>query len=51
MKIGIIGNGFVGNATMQLKCKDIEVMAYDLNPDLRPRRGRPSKKTTSDATA
>ncbi|MBR20489.1 MAG: hypothetical protein CMA64_10165 [Euryarchaeota archaeon] len=25
--------------------------AYDLNPDLRPRRGRPSKKTTSDATA
>ena len=34
MKIGIIGNGFVGNATMQLKCKDIEVMAYDLNPEL-----------------
>jgi len=25
--------------------------AYELNPDLRPRRGRPSKKTTSDATA
>ena len=34
MKIGIIGNGFVGNATMQLKCKDIDVMAYDLNPEL-----------------
>jgi hypothetical protein len=25
--------------------------AYELNPDLKPRRGRPSKKTTSDATA
>jgi len=25
--------------------------AYDLNPDLRPRRGRPAKKTTSDVKA
>ena len=33
MKIGIIGNGFVGKATCQIKCKDIEVFAYDKNPD------------------
>ena len=33
MKIGIIGNGFVGKATMQLMCKDIEIYAYDINPD------------------
>jgi len=32
MKIGIIGNGFVGKATTQLKCKDIELLAYDINP-------------------
>jgi nucleotide sugar dehydrogenase len=32
MKIGVIGNGFVGKATTQLKCKDIELLAYD-NPD------------------
>jgi UDPglucose 6-dehydrogenase len=34
MKIGIIGNGFVGKATYQLKCKDIEVVAYDIQPHL-----------------
>jgi UDP-glucuronate decarboxylase len=34
MKIGIIGNGFVGNATKQLECKDIKILAYDLNPEL-----------------
>lgn len=34
MKIGIIGNGFVGKATHQLQCKDIEVLAYDINPEL-----------------
>ena len=34
MKIGIIGNGFVGKATFQLKCKDIEILAYDINPEL-----------------
>lgn len=33
MIIGIIGNGFVGKATFQLRCDDIEVLAYDLNPD------------------
>ena len=33
MKIGIIGNGFVGKATTQLKCKDIELLAYDINPN------------------
>ena len=34
MKIGVIGNGFVGKATNQLKCKDIEIYAYDVNPEL-----------------
>jgi UDPglucose 6-dehydrogenase len=34
MKIGIIGNGFVGKATTILGCKDIEIIAYDKNPDL-----------------
>ena len=33
MIIGIIGNGFVGKATTQLKCKDIELLAYDINPE------------------
>lgn len=33
MKIGIIGNGFVGKATFQLKCSDIDIMAYDINPE------------------
>lgn len=33
MKIGVIGNGFVGKATTQLKCKDIELLAYDINPN------------------
>ena len=33
-EIGIIGNGFVGNATLQLKCNNIDVLAYDLNPKL-----------------
>jgi len=34
MKIGIIGNGFVGKATKQLLCEDIEILAYDINPKL-----------------
>ena len=33
MKLGIIGNGFVGKATTQLKCKDIQLYAYDINPN------------------
>lgn len=33
-KIGIIGNGFVGKATMTLQCDDIEVLCYDINPEL-----------------
>ena len=33
MIIGIIGNGFVGKATTQLKCKGIELLAYDINPE------------------
>ena len=34
MNIGIIGNGFVGNATKQLECKDITIKIFDINPDL-----------------
>jgi UDPglucose 6-dehydrogenase len=34
MKIGIIGNGFVGKATKQLLCKDIQILAYDIDPKL-----------------
>jgi len=34
MKIGIIGNGFVGKATFQLKCDDIDILVYDINPKL-----------------
>ena len=34
MIIGIIGNGFVGKATFQLKCDDIIILAYDINPDV-----------------
>ena len=34
MKIGIIGNGFVGNATKQLKCNDISTIMFDINPEL-----------------
>ena len=33
MQIGVIGNGFVGKATTQLKCNDIKLLAYDINPD------------------
>jgi len=32
MKIGVIGNGFVGKATSILKCDGIQVAAYDINP-------------------
>ena len=34
MRIGIIGNGFVGKATQQLKCKDVQLLIYDINPNL-----------------
>lgn len=34
MKIGIIGLGFVGKATYLLNCKDLEIIAYDINPEL-----------------
>jgi UDPglucose 6-dehydrogenase len=33
MKLGIIGNGFVGQAGCQLQCKDIELIAYDTRPE------------------
>ena len=34
MKIGIIGNGFVGRATNKLECKDVNVIIYDVIPKL-----------------
>ena len=34
MKIGIIGNGFVGKATRVLECEGIEIMCYDIDPKL-----------------
>ena len=33
MKIGIIGNGFVGKATSILSCKDVELIVYDIIPE------------------
>ena len=34
MKIGVIGNGFVGKATCTLVCDEIELLCYDINPEL-----------------
>ena len=34
IKIGIIGNCFVGKATQQLKCDEIDIIVYDNNPNL-----------------
>ena len=31
--IGIIGNGFVGNATSQFKNEEVDVMIYDVSPE------------------
>jgi UDPglucose 6-dehydrogenase len=33
MKIGVVGNGFVGNATSLFKCDDIDVVVYDKDPN------------------
>ena len=34
MKIGIIGNGFVGKATNILANEEVELVVYDINPEL-----------------
>jgi len=34
MKIGVIGNGFVGKATSILECEEIDLISYDINPNL-----------------
>ena len=34
MNISIIGNGFVGKATKQLECEEINIISYDINPEL-----------------
>lgn len=39
MDIGIIGNGFVGKATQQLKSSQVNLYCYDINPDLCVPRG------------
>lgn len=49
-------NGLADNLLNQAKGFEDEAVklreqAYDLNPELRPRRGRPAKKTTSDVKA
>ena len=33
MKIGIVGNGFVGKATSLLKCESVELLIYDIRPE------------------
>ena len=33
MKIGVIGNGFVGKATQLLKGNNIEMLVYDIDPN------------------
>ena len=34
MLIGIIGGGFVGKSMKLLKCKDIEIIIYDIKKEL-----------------
>ena len=34
MKIGIIGNGFVGKATKLLTCFEVLVIVYDIRPEV-----------------
>lgn len=34
MKLGIIGGGFVGKATYLLKCKNIDIITYDIQEEL-----------------
>tara|TARA_B110000908_G_C10235353_1_gene442995 strand:- start:1920 stop:2078 length:159 start_codon:yes stop_codon:yes gene_type:complete len=34
MKIGIIGNGFVGKATCTLSCKEANLLYHNINPEL-----------------
>ena len=34
LRIGIIGNGELGKAIQQLQCSSIDIMIYDMNPDV-----------------
>lgn len=34
MKIGVIGNGFVGKATCTLSCDEVDLLCYDIDPSL-----------------
>ena len=44
MNIGIIGNGFVGQATNQLECNEVKVLSYDIDPRLVQSQGTTSKR-------
>lgn len=48
MKIGIIGNGFVGKATRTLECKEIEILCYDINPEMCFPKGTTLKDLTDN---
>ena len=48
MKIGIIGNGFVGKATRTLECQDIEILCYDINPEMCFPKGTTLKDLTEN---
>ena len=48
MKIGIIGNGFVGKATKILKSEKVEIMVYDIVPDLCEPRGLTLEKLCNE---
>ena len=39
MKIGIIGNGYVGGATALLKNRNVDVMIYDIDEEKCSPRG------------
>ena len=39
MKIGVIGNGYVGGATALLKNRSVEALIYDIDPDKCSPRG------------
>ena len=48
MKIGIIGNGFVGKATKILKSEKVEIMVYDIIPELCEPRGLTLEKLCNE---
>jgi len=47
--VGIVGNGFIGKAAQQLACRDVRVLAFDVNPDLCEPRGLTLKELCEEA--